>query len=62
MQFQDMELSMKRSSILLWSLLILIAGSALWMISTGRLDSLSGSFIDGLWNSIENIVRPIFRR
>jgi hypothetical protein len=32
------------------------------MLSTGKLDSLSGSFIDGIWKSIENIIRPIFHR
>ncbi len=53
---------MKRGDVLLWSIPILLAGFALWMISTGRLNDLSGSFIDDIWSSIENVVRPIFRR
>ena len=50
-------LIMKRTNILIWSILILLAGFALWMLASGKLDSLSGSFVDGIWNSIEDLVR-----
>ncbi len=53
---------MKQSNFLLWSLLILFAGFVFWMIFTGKLEFLSGSFINGIWRSIENLVRPIFHR
>ena len=53
---------MKRTNILFWSILILFVGFAFWILSTGKLDFLSGSFVDGVWNSIENTLRPIFRR
>ena len=53
---------MKKSDVFLWAIVILVIGFVFWMITSGRLDTLSGSFIDGIWNSIENLVRPIFRR
>jgi hypothetical protein len=53
---------MKNSNVLLWSILILFAGFIAWMIVTGKLESFAGSFIDGVWRSIENLVHPIFHR
>lgn len=53
---------MKRSDLLFWSVLILFAVLAWWLISTGKLDFLAGSSIDRMWNEVENLVKPIFRR
>ena len=53
---------MKKSDVFLWAIVILVIGFVFWMITSGRLDALPGSFIDRIWNSIENLVRPIFRR
>ena len=53
---------MKKSNFLLWSVLIVFAGFIAWMIFTGKLEFLAGSFIDGVLRSIENFLRPIFHR
>jgi hypothetical protein len=53
---------MKTSNFLLGSILILFVGFIFWMILTGKLGFLSGTFINGIWHSLENLVRPIFRR
>ncbi len=53
---------MNRNNTLLWSILILFVGLVLWMLSTGKLDSVAGLFVNGFWNSIVNMIRPIFHR
>jgi len=53
---------MKRSNTLLWILLIVVAGLVLWLISTGQLESTAGLFVNGFWDFIENILRPLSRR
>jgi hypothetical protein len=52
----------KRTNALLWFIIILFVGFALWAAYTGKLDSTAGSFIDGVWSSLEGMVRPIFHR
>ena len=53
---------MKRSDALLVVLVILILALAIWVFYTSRFDAVAGSFIDQAWNSIEGMLRPIFRR
>jgi len=53
---------MKKSNFLLWFIIILFIAFALWIIFTGKLDALSASFVDGIWKSIENLVRPVSGR
>jgi len=53
---------MKRTNILLWTIVILFVGLAFWMITTGKLDALSTMSINRFWNSLENMIRPIFHR
>jgi hypothetical protein len=53
---------MKTSDILLAILILLFLALAFWAFSTGRFDAVAGSFIDQAWNSIQGLLRPIFRR
>jgi hypothetical protein len=53
---------MKRSDMLLWFLIILYVGLAIWAFSTGKLDAITNLFIKGFWNPIEGMVRSIFHR
>ena len=53
---------MKRSDALLAIIVILALALAVWVFYTGRFDALAGSFIDRAWNSIQGVLRPIFRR
>jgi hypothetical protein len=53
---------MKKSNILVWSVILLVLGFGYWLLSTGKLDFLAGSLIDEIWHSIENMLRPVFRR
>jgi hypothetical protein len=52
---------MKRSDVLLWVMLILFAGAVIWLASTGRLQGLANSFVDGFLNFYGNIVRTLRR-
>jgi hypothetical protein len=51
---------MKRD-VLLWLLIILFAGAVIWLASTGRLQAVVNSLVDGFWNFYENIVRTLRR-
>ena len=53
---------MRKSDVLLAVVVILVLGFAVWVFYTGRFDSLVGSFFDQVWNSIQGMLRPIFRR
>ena len=53
---------MRKSDVLLVIVVILVLAFAFWFFSTGRFDSLVGSFFDEVWNSIQGMLRPIFRR
>ena len=53
---------MKRSDVLLAILIILFLAFVIWVFYTGRFDAFAGSFIDQVWNSIQGMLRPIFRR
>jgi hypothetical protein len=56
------EPKMRKSDVLLVVVVILVLAFALWVFYTGRFDSLVGSFLDQVWNSIQGMLRPIFRR
>lgn len=53
---------MKRSDALLAVLVILFLAFVFWVFYTGKFDTLAGSFINDAWNSIQGMLRPIFRR
>ena len=53
---------MRKSDVLLAVVVILVLAVAFWVFYTGRFDSLVGSFLDQVWNSIQGMLRPIFRR
>jgi len=53
---------MKRSDIFLWIMVILFIGFLYWMISTGRLQEVTGQFVDGYWKFLENIMNIRARR
>ena len=53
---------MKRNNALLWSILILFVGVGLWLLATGKLDTVAGLFVNGFWNSIVRMIGPIFHR
>ena len=53
---------MKKSDLLLATLVIIFLGLVLWIFSTGKFDSLAASFVDEIWNSIQRLIQPIFRR
>ena len=52
---------MKPSNFFLWVLILLFAGLVTWLASTGRLQELVDSIVDGYWNFYENIVRTLRR-
>ena len=52
---------MKRSDVMLLFLLIIFLGLGFWLFTTGRFNSTVGQLIDGVWNSLEGLIRPIFR-
>ena len=53
---------MRKSDVLLVVVVILVLALAFWVFQTGRFNSLVGSFFDQVWNSIQGMLRPIFRR
>ena len=53
---------MKKGDILLAALVIIFLGLVLWIFYTGKFNALAGSFIDEVWNSIQRLIQPIFRR
>jgi len=53
---------MKKSNVLLWLLIFLFVGLIYWTLSTGKFESTVGLFINGIWDSIEKLIRPIFHR
>jgi hypothetical protein len=53
---------MRRNDLLLVILVILFLGFVIWVFYTGRFNALAGSLIDGIWNNIQGMLRPIFRR
>jgi hypothetical protein len=52
---------MRRSDVLLWALLVLFAGAVIWLASTGRLQGIVNSLVDGFWNFYANIARTLRR-
>ena len=52
---------MKRSDVLLWAMVILFAGAVIWLATTGRLQAVLNSLVDGFWNFYEGIVRTLRR-
>jgi hypothetical protein len=52
---------MKRSDALLWMLIILVAGAVIWLASTGRLQLMIDSLVDGFWSFYEGILRTLRR-
>ena len=52
---------MKRSDVLLWILVIIFAGALIWLASTGRLQGIVDSLVDGFWNFYANIARTLRR-
>jgi H+/Cl- antiporter ClcA len=53
---------MRRSDFLLVVLVILFLGFVFWAFYTGRFNAVAGSLIDEIWDSIQGMLRPIFRR
>jgi membrane protease YdiL (CAAX protease family) len=53
---------MKRSNVWLWTILILAAGFLLWILASGRGESIASLFVDGFWNALERMVRSMFNR
>ncbi len=53
---------MRKSDAMLAVLVILFVGFVIWLFYTGRFNSLVGPMIDQVWNSIQGMLRPIFRR
>jgi len=53
---------MKKTNFLLWSIIILLLGFGFWSLYTGKLDDVAGLFINGVWNSLEGMVRSIFHK
>ena len=53
---------MKTSDALLAILIFLVLALAFWIFYTGRFDSVVGSFLNEVWNSIQGMLGPIFRR
>lgn len=47
---------MKRSDILLWLILFVIAGLMYLLITTGRLHAIANLFVEGYWKFMQNIV------
>ena len=46
---------MKRSDILFWLVLILLAALLFWLITTGRLQFMANQVVDGIWKFVQNI-------
>jgi hypothetical protein len=53
---------MKGSDALLAVLVILPLAFVFWVFYAGEFDAKAGSFIDQIWNSIQGMLRPLFRR
>ena len=53
---------MRKNDILLIVLIILFVGFVIWIFYTGRFNAVAGGLIDEIWNSIQGVLRPIFRR
>ena len=53
---------MRKSDAMLFLLVILFVGVLIWLFYTGKFNSLVGPMIDQVWNSLQGILRPIFRR
>ena len=52
---------MSRADVLLWILVILLAIFVIWLVMTGRLQSLANLFVEGYLKFMQNMVKGLHR-
>ncbi len=52
---------MRRSDILLWTIVILVVAAALWLVMTGRVQTVASLLVNGYLKFMSGFLRPFHR-